>query len=206
MRQIILAIPLLFLLSGCSTIIKEDENTISFKHIQLTNSTNFEWITYNLLNDLFYPICEDIQEKTKGVMPIYVVDFVNLQSLENQSELGFILSNNVKSQVTQKCNTPIYSLEYAKYLKMGKNGSSMLTRDTNEMAATKMNKNTYALVGSYMITQRQLITYLKMIDLNSGLILKSVTDRATLTEEVQRLESTKRMQQNAQHVRRPFSL
>ena len=202
MRQIILAIPLLFLLSGCSTIIKENEDTISFKNIQLMNSTNFEWITYNLLS----PMCEDIQAKTKGVMPIYVVDFVNLDSLQNQSELGFILSNNIKSQVTQKCNTPIYSLEYAKYLKMGKNGSSMLTRDTNEMAATKMNKNTYALVGSYMITQRQLITYLKMIDLNSGLILKSVTDRATLTEEVQRLESTKRMQQNAQHVRRPFSL
>jgi len=202
MRQIILAIPLLFLLSGCSTIIKENDDTISFKNIQLTNSTNFEWVTYNLLS----PICEDIKAKTKGIMPIYVVDFVNLDSLQNQSELGFILSDNIKSQVTQKCNTPIYSLEYAKYLKMGQNGSRILTRDLNEMAATKMNKNTYALVGSYVITQRQLITYLKLIDLKSGLILKSATDRSTLTEEVIKLESTNRMNKNGNHVRKPFSL
>jgi len=202
MRQIILALPLIFLLSGCSTIIKENDDTISFKHIQLTNTTNFEWITYNLLS----PICEDIKTKTKGIMPIYVVDFVNLDSLQNQSELGFILSDNIKSQVTQKCDTPIYSLEYAKYLKMGQNGSRLLTRDLNEMAATKMNKNTYALVGSYVITQRQLITYLKLIDLSSGLILKSVTDRASLTDEVLKLESQKKMHQNAGSVRRPFSL
>ena len=201
MRQIILALPLIFLLSGCS-IVKESEDSIKFKHIQLTNTTNFEWITYNLLN----PICEDIKTKTKGVLPIYVVDFVNLDSLQNHSELGFILSDNIKSQVTQKCDTPIYSLEYAKYLKMGKNGSRILSRDLNEIAATKMNKNTYALVGSYVLTQRQLITYLKLIDLKSGLILKSATDRSSLTDEVLRLESNKKINQNTRHIRRPFSL
>ena len=201
MRQIILALPLLFLLSGC-TIIKENDDSISFKDIKLTKTTNFEWITYNLLA----PMCEDIKQKTKGVLPIYVVDFVNLDSLQNQSELGFILSDNIKSQVTQKCNTPIYSLEYAKYLKMGEKGSRILSRDLNEMAATKMNKNTYALVGSYVITQRQLITYLKLIDLKSGLILKSVTDRASLTEEVSRLESNPKLNQNRNHIRKPFRL
>jgi len=202
MRQIILALLFLLIFSGCSSIIKENDDTISFKHVQLTNTTNFEWVTYNLLT----PICEDIKKRTKGIMPIYVVDFVNLNSLQNQSELGFILSDNIKSQVTQKCNTPIYSLEYAKYLKMGKAGSRILTRDPDEMAATKMNKNTYALVGSYVITQRQLITYLKLIDLKSGLILKSTTDRSSLTQEVLNLESQPKINPNAKSVRRPFTL
>jgi len=201
MRQIILAIAFLFLLSGCS-IIKENEDSIKFKHIQLTNTTNFERITGKLLE----PMCMDIQTKTKGIMPIYVVDFVNLDSLQNQSELGFILSNNIKSLVTQNCGTPIYSLEYAKYLKMGEKGSRILSRDLNEMAATKMNKNTYALVGSYVLTQRKLITHLKMIDLKSGLILKSTTDSSTLTDEVLRLESTKKVNSNTQHIRKPFTL
>ncbi len=204
MRQrIVLAVlPLLFLLSGCS-IIKEGEDSFKFKYLQLTTTTNFEWTTANLLS----PLCEEIQKKTKGVLPIYVVDFVNLDTLENQSELGFILSNNIKSQVTQKCQTPIYSLEYAKYLKMGRTGSKLLSRDIDDLAATKMNKNTYALVGSYVITQRQLITHLKFIDLKSGLILKSSTDRTTLTDEIIRLEASPRTQSAQEKaVRRPLTL
>lgn len=200
MRQIILALPLILLLSGC-TIVKENEDSFQFKYLQLTTTTNFEWTTANLLS----PLCEDIQTKTKGIMPIYVVDFVNLENLENQSELGFILSDNIKSQVTQKCNTPIYSLEYAKYLKMGPNGSKLLSRDYDDLAAKKINKNTYALVGSYVITQRQLITYLKLIDLKSGIILKSSTDRTTLTDEILKLESNKKFQ-NKQYIRKPLTL
>jgi len=200
-RIILLILPLLFLLSGC-TLVKEGEDSFKFKYLQLTTTTNFEWITANLLD----PMCEDIKKKTKGVLPIYVVDFVNLDTLQNHSELGFILSDNIKSQVTQGCNTPIYSLEYAKYLKMGEKGSRLLSRDLDEMVAKKMNKNTYALVGTYAITQRQLITHLKLIDLKSGLILKSATDRANLTDEILRLESETKVRKGQQHIRRPLTL
>ena len=191
MRQFSFILIISFLFSGC-TLIKKNEDSFKFKYLHLTTTTNFDRVTKNLLEQL----CETIHKVNPTKTPLYVVDFVNLQDLENHSELGFMLSDEIKTHVTQMCDTPVYALEYAKYLKIGGNGTKILSRDLDELNNQKVNKNTYALVGTYAFTQRQLILYLKLIDLNSGVIIKSATQKTLITDEIIHLEKKPRQNQN----------
>ncbi len=195
MRQISIILVVSFLLSGCS-LIKENEDSFKFKYLHLTTTTNFDTLTENLLEQL----CPTISSVNRGKTPMYVVDFVNVQDLQNNSELGFMLSAEMKTQVTQLCNTPVYAIEYSKYLKIGPNGTKFLSRDLDELNNQKINKNTYALVGTYAFTQRQLILYLKLIDLNSGVILKSATQKTLITDEIIHLEKKQNKYQQSVHT------
>jgi len=199
MRQISIILVVSFLLSGCS-IIKENEDSFKFKYLHLTTTTNFDTLTENLLEQL----CPTISSVNGGKAPIYVVDFVNVKDFQNNSELGFMLSAEIKTQVTQLCNTPVYAIEYSKYLKIGPNGTKFLSRDLDELNNQKINRNTYALVGTYAFTQRQLILYLKLIDLSNGVILKSATQQTLITDEIIHLE--KKQNSSQQTVYTPLVL
>jgi PBP1b-binding outer membrane lipoprotein LpoB len=193
----------LIFFNGCS-IIKESEDSFKLKYFHSTSTTNFKSLTEDLLDQ----ICPTIKSMTKKRnKPFYVVDFVNIKDLNNHSELGFLLSDELKTLVTQKCNRTVYSIEYTKYIKIGENGTDALSRDLDELSQTKINKNTHALVGTYAITQRQLILYLKLVDLRTGVILKAATQRATLTDEIMNFEKKDSKQQNPYtQVYRPISL
>ena len=191
MRQISIILIVTFFLNGCS-IIKENEDSFQFKYLHLTTTTSFDSLTADLLEQL----CPTISSVNKTKTPLYVVDFVNLKDLQNNSELGFMLSDELKTQVTQMCNVPIYAIEYSKYLKIGPNGTKFLSRDLDELNNQKINRNTYVLVGTYAFTQRQLILYLKLIDLNSGVIIKSATEKTLITDEIIHLENKNRVSQN----------
>jgi len=198
MRQISIILIVTFFLNGCS-IIKENEDSFQFKYLHLTTTTSFDSLTADLLEQ----ICPTIANVNKAKTPIYVVDFVNLKDLQNNSELGFMLSDELKTQVTQMCNVPIYAIEYSKYLKIGPNGTKFLSRDLDELNNQKINRNTYVLVGTYAFTQRQLILYLKLIDLNSGVIIKSATEKTLITDEIIHLEKKRK---NTQTVYTPMVL
>ena len=191
MRQLSIILIVSFLFSGCS-IIKENEDSFKFKYLHLTTTTNFDTLTKKLLEQL----CPTISSVNKTKTPVYVVDFVNLQDLQNNSELGFMLSDELKTQVTQLCNMPIYAIEYSKYLKIGPNGTKFLSRDLDELNNQKINRNTYALVGTYAFTQRQLILYLKLIDLSTGVIIKSATQKTLITDEIIHLEQKSKASNN----------
>ena len=191
MRQLSIILIVSFLFSGCS-IIKENEDSFKFKYLHLTTTTNFDTLTKKLLEQL----CPTISSINKTKTPVYVVDFVNLQDLQNNSELGFMLSDELKTQVTQLCNMPIYAIEYSKYLKIGPNGTKFLSRDLDELNNQKINRNTYALVGTYAFTQRQLILYLKLIDLSTGVIIKSATQKTLITDEIIHLEQKSKASNN----------
>jgi len=198
MRQISIILIVTFFLNGCS-IIKENEDSFKFKYLHLTTTTSFDSLTADLLEQL----CPTISSVNKTKTPLYVVDFVNLKDLQNNSELGFMLSDELKTQVTQMCNMPIYAIEYSKYLKIGPNGTKFLSRDLDELNNQKINRNTYVLVGTYAFTQRQLILYLKLIDLNSGVIIKSATEKTLITDEIIHLEKKRK---NTQTVYTPMVL
>jgi TolB-like protein len=176
---------LIMLFNGCS-LVQENDKSFKFKYYQSTQTTNFSVLAQDLTEGL-----ESELAKLDKRNPIYVVDFVNLKNLVNSSQLGFILSEEIKTQISQKLDIPIISIEYMKYLKLGDSGSRFLARDLKEVNNTKINKNTYALVGTYAFTQRQLILYLKLIDLNNGVILKSSTRARNLTDEILDFESNK---------------
>jgi len=186
MRRIILTIAFIFLFTGCS-VVNSSEESFKFKYFQSTGVTDFNMLTHNLLNDLSDTILT-IKSKKRNISPLYVTDFVNVQDLENRSQLGFILSDELKTNITQDLNWPIYQIEFSKYLKVGKSGTKILSREISDLKYKNMDDNTYALVGTYAITQRQLLIYLKLINLKNGVILRSATKRLTLTEEIKNLE------------------
>jgi hypothetical protein len=189
MRQIVFVVAFIFIFTGCS-LINSSQESIKFKYFQSTGITNFNILTQNLLKDLA-PTILDIKSKKRIISPLYVTDFVNIRNLKNRSQLGFILSDELKTNITQDLNWPIYQIEFSKYLKVGASGTKLLSRDISDLKYKNMDENTYALVGTYAITQRQLLLYLKLINLNNGVILKSATKRLTLTDEIINLEKTK---------------
>jgi len=186
MKKTIFVIFSIFLFSGC-VLKKADNDSYKFTFLHSTGVTNFSSLTKNLLKDLC-PTILDIKAKKQTISPLYITDFVNLDSLDNKSQLGFLLSDELKTNVTQDCNWPIYQVEFTKYLKLGDNGTKILSRDTSEIKNKRLNQNTYALVGTYSVTQRQLIVYLKLINLKNGVIIKAATKRITLTDEIIKLE------------------
>ena len=180
MRQFktLLILASLFVFSGCA-VINENEDSFKFKYLHSTLSTNFSDLTENLLDDL-----ESKTAKLDKRNPVYVIDFVNIKELENHSELGFMLSEELKTHVSQKLDLSIVSIEYMQFLKIGANGTKFLTRDLTKLKNKKINSNTYAFVGTYAFTQRQLILYLKLIDLSNGVIMGSATSSTSLTDEI----------------------
>ena len=186
MRKIILTTVLIFLFTGCS-LINSSEDAFKFKYYHSTSVTNFQELTQELLQGVSPTILE-IKSKKDIISPLYVTDFVNLDKLTNRSKLGFILSDELKTNITQYLNWPIYQIEFSKYLKVGSTGTKLMSRDVNDLKYKNMDENTYALVGTYAITQRQLLLYLKLINLKNGVILKSSTKRITLTDEIINLE------------------
>ena len=177
MQQFSFILILTFFLNGCG--INSYDDSFKFRYLHSTSVTNFSSLTDELVDQLALDLVA-----VKSSAPLYIIDFVNLKELENHSELGFMLSDELKTHVTQKFNIPIHEIEYTKYLKLGANGTKLLSRKTNEIKNTKLNSSTYALVGTYAFTQRQLILYLKLINLENGVILKSATQRTTLTDEI----------------------
>ena len=197
MRQFSFILIFTFLLSGC---VNSYTDSVKFKYVHSTEVTNFSNLTENLIEQLTSDL-----NNVKEYAPLYITDFVNLKDLENFSELGFMLSDELKTHVTQKYNIPIYEIEFGKVLKIGAKGTKLLTRKSNEIKNDSMNSNTYALVGTYAFTQRQLILYLKLIELKSGIIIKSATQKTTLTDEIIHFELNP-MRNTPQNIYQPMVL
>lgn len=189
MQKLIITLSLLFLLTGCS-LINSSQESYKFKYFQSTEVTNFHLLTKELLKDLSLTILE-IKSKRKNISPLYVTDFVNIKELKNKSQLGFILSDTLKTNITQDLNWPIYQIEFTKYLKVGTKGTNLMSRDVDELKYKNIDENTYALVGTYAITQRQLILSLKLVNLKNGVILKSASKGIKLTDEIIKFEEKK---------------
>ncbi len=176
--------PLAFIISIFSGCVNEYPDYYKTKYVLSTNVTDFNKLAKDLVDDMHSDI-ESIISKSKKV--IYVSDFVNIKNLEVTSQLGFFLSSEIKSYVTQKYDLNIKEIEYSKYLKLNDTGFRTLSRDFNDINKDGINKS-YILAGTYAITQRQLILYLKLIDMKTGNLIRSTSKSINLTDEVIKLE------------------
>lgn len=167
--------------TGC---INEYNDYYKVKYVLPTNTTNFNALAKDLVNDMDEEILSIIPKSNRL---IYVSDFVNIQNLEVTSQLGFFLSSGVKSHVTEEFNVNIKEIEYTKYLKFNDTGFRTLSRDYGEINKENFSKS-YILAGTYAITQRQLILYLKLIDMKTGNLIRSTSKNINLTEEIMMLE------------------
>ena len=196
MRQLFFILTLASLFTGC---IQSNADSYKLKYWRSTSTTNFSSLTKSLLHKL----CPTIK-KLPTTDPITVIDFTNIQDLENHSELGFLLSEEIKTHTTQKCNRTVNQIEFMRYLKVGANGTKLFSRDFNDIKNEKIGDTGYALVGTYAFTQRQLILYLKLLDLSNGVIIKSSTVKTELTDEIIHLEQ--KPKQEKTNIYRPMVL
>jgi len=150
-----------------------------------TQATNYEVLISKLVSKSSKKI-----EKTITAKDILLVsDFVNLEKLENRSKLGFILSNMLKNELSSKYNITIKEVELAKHFKIGSQGFKILSRRSQEID-NNIGSSEYVLVGTYSITPKQLILFIKLVDIYNGNILTSSTIRTKTTNEIIQLEST----------------
>lgn len=164
----------LFLFSGCA--LSSSNNNVDF-------------------NDISKEITKDL--KTSSIL--YITDFVNIASLENTSQLGFILASNTKVAILNNDTntdtndkkakkTIIKELTIGKNIKIGKQGIKLLSRELSKLKTTKILANSQVLVGTYAITSKQLIVYLKLINLDTDELLFSKTTSVPITDEILELE------------------
>jgi len=180
-----------------------NENIINSNKV---SSIDFKKISDDLIN----PICKDIKKDSI----IYITDFVNETSLKNNSQLGFLLSNQSKvSVLANTCTTTvkIQDLQLAKQLKIGKNGSRILTREIEELKTNNLNEDKQIIVGSYIITQNQIILFVKLINLKTGDIIATTSTSRDINDEYRVLEGMQtdvyiKDKEDTQQVRRTFHL
>ena len=174
-KNILLNLSLIIMLSSCAL------------YNRYIESTDFQVLSKNLVN-------ESIEKMKKNLLDdeiVLVSDFVNLSRLENPSKLGFLLSDSLKHELSSK-NIIIRQVEFGRDFTIGQHGFKMLTREQNDINKNIVDSITYALVGTYMITNKKLILFVKLIDVETGYILSSSQEETMLTKEIIDLEKVPR--------------
>ena len=180
MKNIIFLALSLFIFTSCSSTYYKIEDMLN-----PVDGTDFTLMS----NKLAIDICPKITSFHKKYN-LFITDFVNISNLKNKSELGFLLSSQLKVAALENCNRDldIKELTLGKDLKLGQNGSNILSRSVSELKSTTISKKGKILVGTYAITTRKLIIYLKVIDLETGAIQYSKSTSTNLSEEILHLE------------------
>jgi hypothetical protein len=204
MKTIILPFLSLFFIS-CSTNYKTYTKTVGSYFYTNEKTIDFLQIT----DDLTTPICEKLNKETI----LYISDYVNEKDLKNRSQLGFLLSNQTKVNVLDdSCSQKIQiqDLQLAKSLKIGVNGSRILTRDIKDIKNTNLQDDKQMLVGSYLFTNNQIFFFLKLIDLSTGNIISNTSTSRLVNDEFKSLEgiktTTEVIEQNKQSIYTPMHL
>ena len=155
--------------------------------IGLDKEEKIDAVTFSkLVKKITKNMCRKIDEDR----PIYVTDFVNIKNFKNKSQLGFLLSSELKVSLFSQCDTDlrIKELEFRDSVILGKRGINVLSRSPEALKAKYILKKHQVLVGTYSITNKQLIVYLKLIDFDSGDTLASSRTNIPLDDEIKELE------------------
>ncbi|MEA2111612.1 MAG: FlgO family outer membrane protein [Campylobacterota bacterium] len=126
---------------------------------------------------------ETNKDKLQAGEQILVTDFVDTTSLENNSKFGFVLSNNLKDSLINKHSFKVIEAEVSKYFKISGNGLKILSRDSDNMRKTTL-KVTRVVAGTYTYTDEELVIFVKLINLKTGIIEGSYARTLPMTCEV----------------------
>lgn len=149
----------------------------------LIGTNNF----YYLVSKLTDESASKIKKNLSPQDVVLVSDFVNLDKLKNKSQLGFLLSSMLKDSLVSQ-NIIVREIELGKEFEYGQSGFNLLTRNKDKIAADKITKEKYAVVGTYSITNRSLNIFVKLIDIRNGNILSSSYERTDIDDEILSLE------------------
>jgi len=145
----------------------------------------------NDFESLMTQVVEESAKKIKNVVAtdevVLVSDFVNIDRLENKSQLGFLLSSLLKDKLAS-LDIIVREVVFAKEFQLGQKGFNVLIRDRNKILSNEVTQARYAVVGTYSITSRSLNIFVKLIDVQTGHILASSFERTAIDEEILELE------------------
>ena len=127
---------------------------------------NYKMVANDAVKQLFQN--EDVPKK------IIVTDFVDLTSLKNNLNIGYILSNSIKDSLINIAKANVIESEISNYFKLSANGLRLLTRDIKKVKSINY-KVDNAIVGTYTYNENELIIFVKLINLKTGIIKGSYT-------------------------------
>ncbi len=133
------------------------------KNYTLADSrVNYQALTDEAVDEIF----DDIYDLPKDII---VTEFVDLTSLENQTKLGYVLSNSIKNSLTNELDMKVIEAEVSKYFKLSANGLKILSRDIRKIRTDNINVK-HAIAGTYTATDSEVIVFIKLVNLQTGLI------------------------------------
>jgi TolB-like protein len=164
----------------------------------INNSVNFSTISNNLIQQLDKPIKQYI---IPSDTPILVSDFVNLDTLNTNSKLGFLLADLVKNDLIRTYGISVREVKLSQNFILGKSGFKILSNKVSQVN-NQITDAAYALVGTYTFTNQQIIISLKIVDVRTGLLIGSAITKNILTSEIIELDSA----QSANNIYAPTVL
>ena len=180
-KPIFLSIFFMLFLTSCSVL---NKNLIDI-------STDFETLVDDMVEESYPKLKKNIAIDDI----ILVSDFVNLDNLQNHSKLGFLLADNLKNSLSKR-DIIIRQVELGTQFTLGKHGFNVLTRDQSKIDPN-VKDAFYAAVGTYSITKKRLIVFMKLIDIRTGHILTSSSNSVILDGEIRDLESTRKLKHSS---------
>ncbi len=182
MRNILLAALVSLAFGGCAASdfgFKEPCGASSFAKEYSHKKVDFG----SMMKDAVSSISSQSSNKYGLTEDVVVTDFVNVETLSNKNQLGFILSSHLKNELASNKKFKIIEAETAKYFKIGSDGVTLLSRDKNDTLRDEIGAE-YAFVGSYAVTDERVVVYVKLINLVSGKIEAAATVEEVMTCEV----------------------
>ncbi|MYM22580.1 hypothetical protein GTP46_07975 [Duganella sp. FT135W] len=158
LRTSVLALPLL--LAGCSSTPKNEEG-------------NYATISSNQFINANYKAADALLQQLSGKLladkPLIVATVVNIDSLEQTTTLGRLVSEQISTRMAQGGLSMLeMKLRNSVYLKRNQ-GELMLTREIGEVANSH---NAQAIVvGSYAETSDMVFINIKVIQPNTNFVL-----------------------------------
>lgn len=173
---------LIISLTSCTEFLRDFAKTSPLNHKSYVGSNNFHSLVKKLVDKSAYKLKQNL----KSDEVVLVSDFVNLDNLKNRSRLGFLLSDHLKDSLLNH-NIMVREVELAENFQYGRRGLNLLTRDQSDISK-KVADNQFAVVGTYTITTKTLIVFIKFIDIETGNILSSSNAETTIDSEILELE------------------
>lgn len=151
-------------------------------YMNIDGSSNFDRIIASMVESSYKKLKMNIEQDEV----VLVSDFVNIDKLQNHSKLGFLLSETLKDVLSNQ-NIIIREVELGQHFKLGEKGFNVLSRNPNDIYA-QIDKERFAVVGTYAITDKRLRIFIKLIDIQTGHILSSASESTIMTSEIEKLE------------------
>lgn len=187
---------LMFTFSSCSKVINEIAHKAPNNHKRINGSNDFQALMETLVEKSLHRLKADLSVDEV----VLVSDFVNIDKLKNRSNLGFLLSDQLKNELLNN-NIIVRQIELGEDFQFGNRGFNLLTRNQNDINKKYVDNASYAFVGTYTMTTQNLIVFVKLIDIRTGNILSSSTAKTSMDEEIEELEGL-----NQISVRQPMVL